>query len=122
MARLCAGGRAGLTGGRRREADQLEKSRIQALELRIKADLGCGRQDEVAPELSRLVADHPLREGLWGLLMRALYGAGSQAEALETYARAREASAGELAWTPASACNSSTRTYLTRMPSTRPLA
>jgi DNA-binding SARP family transcriptional activator len=82
------------------EADQLEESRIQALELRIAADLGCGRQDEVAPELSRLVADHPLREGLWGLLMRALYGAGRQAEALETYARAREAIAAELGVDP----------------------
>jgi DNA-binding SARP family transcriptional activator len=46
------------------EADRLEESRIQALELRIEADLGCGLQDEVAPELSRLVADHPLRERL----------------------------------------------------------
>lgn len=85
------------------EADRLEESRIQALELRIEADLGCGRQDEVAPELSRLVADHPLREGLWGLLMRALYGAGRQAEALETYARAREAIAAELGVDPGAA-------------------
>ena len=29
------------------EADRLEESRIQALELRIEADLGCGRHDEV---------------------------------------------------------------------------
>src|SRR5262249_32504798 len=82
------------------EVGRLEESRVQALELRIEADLGCGRHDEVAPELSRLIADHPLREGLWGLRMRALYGAGRQAEALETYARAREAIAAELGVDP----------------------
>ena len=82
------------------EADQLEESRIQALELRIEADLGCGRHGEVAPELRRLLADHPLREALWGLLMRALYGAGRQAEALEAYARAREVIADELGVDP----------------------
>src|SRR5262249_26245016 len=82
------------------EVGRLEESRVQALELRIEADLGCGRHDEVAPELSRLLADHPLREGLWGLRMRALYGAGRQAEALETYARAREAIAAELGVDP----------------------
>jgi DNA-binding SARP family transcriptional activator len=82
------------------EADRLEESRVQAQELRIEADLGCGRHDEVAPELSRLLADHPLREGLWGLRMRALYSAGRQAEALETYARARETIADELGVDP----------------------
>jgi DNA-binding SARP family transcriptional activator len=82
------------------EADRLEESRVQALELRLEADLGCGRHREAAPELRRLLADHPLREGLWGLLMRALSGAGRQAEALETYARAREVIADELGVDP----------------------
>ena len=82
------------------EADRLEESRIQALELRIEADVGCGRHDEVTPDLRRLLSGHPLREGLWGLLMRALYGAGRQAEALETYARAREVIADELGVDP----------------------
>ena len=82
------------------EADRLEESRVQALELRLEADLGCGRHDEAAPELRRLLADHPLREGLWGLLMRALSGAGRQAEALEAYAQAREVIADELGVDP----------------------
>ena len=82
------------------EADRLEESRVQALELRLEAALGCGRHAEAAPELRRLLADHPLREGLWGLLMRALSGAGRQAEALETYARAREMIADELGVDP----------------------
>ena len=82
------------------EADRLEESRVRALELRIEADLGCGRHDEVAPELRRLLADHPLREGLWALLMRALSGAGRQAEALEVYAQAREVISDELGVDP----------------------
>jgi DNA-binding SARP family transcriptional activator len=82
------------------EASRLEESRIQAMELRIEADLGCGRHDEAAPELRRLLADHPLREDMWALLMRALSGAGRPAQALEVYAQAREVIADELGVDP----------------------
>jgi DNA-binding SARP family transcriptional activator len=82
------------------EADRLEWARLQALELRIEADLRCGRQAEVIPELRRLLADHPLREALWALLMRALSGAGRQAEALEAYGAARKVIADELGVDP----------------------
>ena len=51
-------------------------------------------------ELRRLIADHPLREGLRALLMRALYGSGRQAEALEAFAQAREVIADELGVEP----------------------
>jgi DNA-binding SARP family transcriptional activator len=78
------------------EASRLEEARVEALELRIQADLGCGRQGQVVAELRRLLADHPMREGMWALLMRALYGSGRQAEALEAYAQAREVIAEEL--------------------------
>jgi DNA-binding SARP family transcriptional activator len=78
------------------EASRLEESRIEASELRIQADLACGRQAQVVAELRRLLADHPIREGLWALLMRALYSSGRQAEALAEYARAREVIADEL--------------------------
>ena len=52
------------------EASRLEESRVEALELRIEADLGCGRHAQVVPELRRLLTDYPLREELWALLMR----------------------------------------------------
>ena len=82
------------------EATGLEESRVEALELRIQADLACGRQAQVVAELRRLLADHPIREGMWALLMRALYDSGRQAEALEAYAQARRVIADELGVDP----------------------
>jgi len=82
------------------EASRLEEARIEALGLRISADLGCGRSAEVVGEIRRLLADHPLREGLWALLMRALFSSGQQAQALAAYARARTVIADELGVDP----------------------
>jgi DNA-binding SARP family transcriptional activator len=82
------------------EAGRLEESRLSALELRIEADLGCGRPAQLVPELRRLLSDQPLREGLWALLIRALDGAGRHAEALAAYGQAREVIAEELGVDP----------------------
>jgi DNA-binding SARP family transcriptional activator len=82
------------------EAGGLEEARIEALELRIQAELACGRQAQVVAELHRLLVDHPIREGMWALLMRALYSSGRQAEALGAYAQAREVIADELGVEP----------------------
>ena len=81
-------------------ASGLDEARVEALELRINADLGCGRQSQVVAELRGLLSEHRLREGLWALLMRALYSCGRQAEALEAYAQAREVIAEELGVDP----------------------
>src|SRR6266851_2130136 len=82
------------------ESDRLEELRLTALELRIEADRSCGRDAEVVAELRRLTAEHPLRERLWGELMRALHSSGRPAEALEVYAHAREVIADELGADP----------------------
>jgi DNA-binding SARP family transcriptional activator/Tfp pilus assembly protein PilF len=82
------------------EAERLTELRLDAQELRSQAEIACGRHAQAAPELRRLVADHPLREGLWLLLMRALEGAGRHAEALEVYDQARRAISGELGVDP----------------------
>jgi DNA-binding SARP family transcriptional activator len=82
------------------EASRLEESRLAALELRIDADMGCGQGAQLVPELRRLLADQPLREHLWSLLIRALDGAGRHAEALAAYGQARQAIADELGVDP----------------------
>jgi DNA-binding SARP family transcriptional activator len=82
------------------EAERADELRLAASELRIEADLACGRSAQVIPELRRLVAENRIREGLWLLLMRALDEAGRHAEALETYTQARQAISEELGVDP----------------------
>ncbi|WP_043625953.1 BTAD domain-containing putative transcriptional regulator [Nonomuraea candida] len=71
-------------------ATALEELRLTAVEDRVQADLDLGRHRELVAELSRLIADHPLRERLRAQLMRALYGSGRQVEALTVYDEARK--------------------------------
>ena len=51
----------------------------------------CGALESVIAEVERLVAEQPGRERAWGLLMRALYAAGRQHDALVAFQRARRA-------------------------------
>ncbi len=78
----------------------LEEKRLQAIELRIDADLVAGQAGELVAELERLIAEHPYEERLWGQLMLALARAGRQADALEAYQRARRLFAAELGLEP----------------------
>jgi DNA-binding SARP family transcriptional activator len=82
------------------EAERLAELRLGAVELRITAELALGGHDQAVAELRRLLADHPLREGLWLLLMRALDSAGRHAEALEVYGQARDAISEQLGVDP----------------------
>ncbi len=82
------------------EAERLDELRLDAAELRIRAELACGSHAQVIPDLRRLLADHALRENLWLLLMQALDGAGRHAEALETYGQARRVLVEELGVDP----------------------
>ena len=71
------------------EAARLEEQHVGAIEQRIEADLATGRSSELVAELESLVAEHPLREPFRAQLMLALYRAGRQAEALDSYRAAR---------------------------------
>ena len=79
---------------------RLEELRLHALELRIEAQLDLSLHAEVIAELEELVAVHPARERLRGLLMLALYRDGRQTEALDLYRRTREELVAELAIEP----------------------
>lgn len=82
------------------ESERSAELRMSAAELRIAAHLGCGRCTEVIPELRSLVVEHPLRERLWLLLMRALSDAGRHAESLSVYGQVRSVISEELGVDP----------------------
>jgi len=82
------------------EAARLEDRRTMALEERIEADLELGRSAELVPELEKIVREHPHRERPLLQLMRALYRAGRQAEALSAYQAGRRRLADELGLEP----------------------
>ena len=68
---------------------RLEEQRLAVIEDRVDADLAAGRHADLIPELEALVSANPLRERPVAQLMLALYRAGRQSDALETYQRAR---------------------------------
>jgi predicted ATPase/DNA-binding SARP family transcriptional activator len=68
---------------------RLEELRRGAVEDRAEAELALGRHDRLVAELEAMVTAEPLRERRWGLLIRALYGSGRQADALRAFRRAR---------------------------------
>jgi predicted ATPase/DNA-binding SARP family transcriptional activator len=83
-----------------REAARLEELRLAAVEGRVEADIQLGLHVKVIGELEGLVAEYPVRERLWRLLVLALYRAERQADALAAYRRARDLLAAELGLEP----------------------
>ena len=84
-----------------------ERERRRLAELRVGVDTGLleaqlalGRHADVLPELEALIAQDPLREGWWRLLMLALYRDGRQADALAAGRRVRALLADELGADP----------------------
>lgn len=68
---------------------RLHELRLLATAQRIDADLRCGRNAELVPELEALVREHPLRDDFVAPLMLAQYRAGRSADALRTFAAHR---------------------------------
>jgi predicted ATPase/DNA-binding SARP family transcriptional activator len=81
-------------------AARLTELRATAAADRIEADLALGGGARLVAELRALLSAEPLAERPRALLMRALYAAGRQAEALETYQEARELLADRLGVDP----------------------
>ncbi len=72
------------------ECHRLEELRLEAIELRLEADITLGECDAAIGHLESATADHPFRERLWYLLMVALARTGRRVEALRAYRRLQE--------------------------------
>jgi DNA-binding SARP family transcriptional activator/tetratricopeptide (TPR) repeat protein len=82
------------------ERTRLAELRLAALEDRAEALLRLGRSADLIGEVLALAAEHPFRERLAGLVMRTLYQADRQAEALAFYQRTRRLLVDELGIEP----------------------
>jgi predicted ATPase/DNA-binding SARP family transcriptional activator len=81
-------------------AARLTELRSSVLADRIEADLALGEGASLVGELRVLLSADPLAERPRALLMRALYAAGRQAEAIATYHEGRELLADQLGVDP----------------------
>ncbi|MBM0276845.1 winged helix-turn-helix domain-containing protein [Micromonospora sp. STR1s_6] len=84
----------------RAEVSRLTEQRLAVQERLAEARLARGEHDLLVADLAELVARHPLREGLRAVQLRALYAAGRQSEALDSYAELRDRLAEELGLDP----------------------
>src|SRR5690606_5755861 len=81
-------------------AARLAEQRAAALEQRAEAPLAAGEHASLVGERGELVSRRPLRERLRAAHMRALYQAGRQAEALESFRAFRALLAEEIGVDP----------------------
>src|SRR5215211_2616518 len=79
---------------------RLEQTRMKLVESHFSARVRLGDIGDVIGKLETAVATYPFHEGLWELLITALYRAGRQADALATYQRVRNQLADELGLAP----------------------
>ena len=85
------------------EAVRLDELRLLAQEDFFDARLALSEHAALVADLEQAVLEHPMRERFWGQLMTALYRSDRQADALATYAQARERLADELGIDPGQA-------------------
>ncbi|ADD43539.1 AfsR/SARP family transcriptional regulator [Stackebrandtia nassauensis] len=81
-------------------AEQLEEARLRAFETRMDIELRLGQPGRIVEEARRLLTEHPYRQDMAALLMRALHQCGRGTEALEVYATLRSRLAEELGIDP----------------------
>lgn len=78
------------------ELRRLEQLRLEAVELRIDAELASGQHSTLVAQLEALAEEYPFRERFRAQHMLALYRSGRQAEALRAFRRTQEYLAEEL--------------------------
>jgi predicted ATPase/DNA-binding SARP family transcriptional activator len=79
---------------------RLSELRLEVFEERLDIELQLGCHQAAVAELDELVAAHPLRERLRGLLMLALYRSGRQVDALRVFQEGRRLLNDELGLEP----------------------
>lgn len=104
----------------RAEAMRLQGLRLTGEELAAELDLRVGDPAAAVERLQALAAHHPLRESVRGQLMRALYLAGRQADALQEYDALRSQLVEELGVDPAPAVQRLHQQILEQDPDLRP--
>ncbi len=92
---------------------------MQLVETQFSARVRLGEGDVIG-ELEAAVAADPFREGLWELLITALYRAGRQADALAAYQRVRAQLGDELGLEPGPRLRQLERQMLEHDPALRP--
>nr|WKU62179.1 AfsR/SARP family transcriptional regulator [uncultured bacterium] len=80
----------------------LEEQRLEALSLRMEADLASNRHREIVGELRLLVNTHHLHESFHVLLIQALHRSGRRGEALNAYSQLHRILDEELGLEPSS--------------------
>jgi DNA-binding SARP family transcriptional activator len=101
------------------EARRLSELRNVVLEERIGIELRRGRDGVLVSELYSLVAEHPMHERLHEYLMIALHRLGRPADALQVYARIRQALRDKVGIEPSPALQALRSLVLTRAPARR---
>lgn len=99
------------------EIARLDALRLDAIEEHAEAAMVLGRHRELIADLEQLVAANPLRERLRGQLMLALYRAGRQSDALDTYRAGRTALVDEKGLEPSQELQRLERAILNHDPS-----
>jgi DNA-binding SARP family transcriptional activator len=99
------------------EITRLTELRAVARERLLAARLDLGESAVLVSELEALLADDPLREERWRLLVLALYRSQRQADALEALRRARQTLADTLGVDPGPRLRALEREVLTQSPS-----
>ncbi|MFB4317218.1 BTAD domain-containing putative transcriptional regulator [Actinomadura sp. 21ATH] len=99
---------------------RLEEQRLTAVEDLVEARLDLGEHTALVGELRDLVARHPLRERLRAAHMRALYRAGRQNEALDSFGELRDRLREELGLDPSPELATLQQAILTQDPALAP--
>ncbi|MEU3251211.1 BTAD domain-containing putative transcriptional regulator [Streptomyces sp. NPDC006997] len=86
----------------RQAVSHLDERRLSVTGEGLDCALEAGEHHEVIGQLRGLVADHPLHERFWALLMSALHASGRKAEALDAYRTAYKVFREELGIAPGS--------------------